>query len=64
MLALSAKRKRAMLANNPPRNSRPVIIADDGQGVFLLSRPIAGFGPVQEAVSRLRLTSSNDTSYR
>jgi hypothetical protein len=30
-----------MLASNPPRNSRPELIVDDGQGVFLLSRPIA-----------------------
>jgi hypothetical protein len=33
-----------MLASNPPRNSRPERIADDGKGVLLLSRPIAWIG--------------------
>jgi hypothetical protein len=33
-----------MLASNPPRNSRPEGIVDDGKGVLLLSRPIAWFG--------------------
>ena len=34
MLILLVKRRRAMLASNPLRNSRPELIADDGQGVF------------------------------
>lgn len=54
-----------MLASNPPRNSRPERIADDGKGVLLLSRPIAWFGlRPQEAASRSRFTSSNHTSVR
>ena len=35
MLTLSVKRRRAMLASNPSRNSRPELIADDGQSTFL-----------------------------
>lgn len=54
-----------MLASNPLRNSRLELIADDGQGVLLLSRPIAWLGPDQrEAESRSRFTRSNDTSNR
>ena len=34
ILIVSVKRRRAMLASNPSRNSRPELIADDGQGVF------------------------------
>jgi hypothetical protein len=34
-----------MLASNPSRNNRPELIVDDGQGVFLPSRPIAWAGP-------------------
>jgi len=49
-LAVSVKRKRALLASNPPRNSRPELIADDGQGAFLPARPIAWAGPVGPAV--------------
>ena len=65
MLALSVKRMRAMLANNPLRNSRPELIADDGQGVLLLARSTAWLGPDErEAVSRARFTRSNDTSDR
>jgi hypothetical protein len=45
MLMMPVKRKRAMLASNPSRNSRPELIADDGQGVFLPARPIAWLGP-------------------
>jgi hypothetical protein len=42
-----------MLASNPPRNSRPERIADDGKGVLLLSRPIAWIGlRPQEAAPR------------
>jgi len=50
ILAMSVKRKRALLASNPPRNSRPELIADDGQGAFLPARPIAWAGPVGPAV--------------
>jgi len=50
ILAVSVKRKRALLASNPPRNSRPELIADDGQGAFLPARPIAWAGPVGPAV--------------
>jgi hypothetical protein len=35
-----------MLASNPSRNSRPELIADDGQGARLPERPIARPGPV------------------
>jgi hypothetical protein len=34
MLMVPVKRRRAMLASNPLRNSRTELIADDGQGVF------------------------------
>ena len=34
-----------MLASNPLRNSRPELIADDGQGALLPARPIAWTGP-------------------
>ena len=30
-----------MLASNPLRNNRPELIANDGQGAFLLPRPTA-----------------------
>jgi len=49
-----------MLASNPSRNSRPELIADDGQGVFLPARPIAWPGPDREAGRRPRFTRSND----
>jgi hypothetical protein len=65
MLTLSVKRMRAMLANNPLRNSRPELIVDDGQSVLLLARYTAWLGPdPREAVSRSRFTSSNHTSDR
>ena len=32
-LRVPVKRRRAMLASNPLRNSRPELIANDGQGV-------------------------------
>lgn len=65
MLAVSVKRMRAMLASTPLRNSRPELIADDGQGVLLLARSTAWLGPDErEAVSQARLTRSNDTSDR
>jgi hypothetical protein len=41
ILTIPAKRRRAMLASNPLRNSRWEGTADDGKGVLLLSRPIA-----------------------
>jgi hypothetical protein len=47
-----------MLASNPSRNSRPELIADDGQGVFLPARPIAWPGPDREAGRRPRFTRS------
>ena len=54
-----------MLASNPPRNSRPERIVDDGKGVLLLSRPIAWIGllPTGGGASS-RFTSSNHTSVR
>jgi hypothetical protein len=65
MLAVSVKHTRAMLASNPLRNSRPELIADDGQSVLLLARSTAWLGPDQrEAVSRSRFTRSNHTSDR
>jgi len=65
MLAMSVKRTRGMLASNPLRNSRPELIADDGQGVLLLARSTAWLGPDErEAVSQARFTRSNDTSDR
>jgi hypothetical protein len=65
MLAVSAKRTRALLASTPWRNSRPELIADDGQGVLLLARSTAWLGPgQQEAVFRSGFTRSNDTSDR
>ena len=60
-LYVSAKRKRALLASNPPRNSRPKLIENDGQDVFLPVRPTAWPGPDQrEAVPRPKLTRSYD----
>jgi len=65
MLTVSVKRKWAMLASTPLRNSRPELIGDDGQSVLLLARSTAWLGPDErEAVSRSRFTSSNDTSDR
>jgi hypothetical protein len=40
MLIQSAKRRWAMLASNPSRNSRPELIANDGQGMFFPACPI------------------------
>jgi hypothetical protein len=39
-LMMLVKRRRAMLASNPLRNSQPELIADDGQGAFFPARPI------------------------
>ena len=33
-LMMPVKRRRATLASAPSRNSRPELIADDGQGMF------------------------------
>jgi hypothetical protein len=53
-----------MLASNPSRNSRPELIADDGQGVFLPARPITWPGPDRNAGLRPRFTRCDDTSDR
>src|SRR5262249_29946524 len=37
-LPVSVKRRRALLASNPSRNSRPELIADDEKGVNLPAR--------------------------
>jgi hypothetical protein len=42
---MPVKRRRALLASNPLRNSRPELIADDGQDVYFPVRPIAWPGP-------------------
>ena len=39
-LIVLAKRKRALVATNPPRNNQPELIADDGQGMFFPACPI------------------------
>ncbi len=39
-LVLPVKRRRAMLASTPSRNSQPELIADDGQGMFFPACPI------------------------
>jgi hypothetical protein len=38
-----------MLASNPLRNSRPELIADDGQGMFFPVRPIPWQRPDRKA---------------
>jgi hypothetical protein len=45
MLAVSVKRRGALLASNPSRNSRPELIADDEKGVILPARPFTWVGP-------------------
>jgi len=53
ILGLLVKRRRAMLASNPLRNSQPELIADDGQGMCFPAcpipwppaRPESGIGP-------------------
>jgi hypothetical protein len=49
ILILPVKRKRALLASNPPRNSRPELIADDGQGMFFPVCPIPWQRPDRKA---------------
>ena len=63
-LVMPVKRRRAMLASNPSRNSRSELIADDGEGVFLPARPIAWPGTDRTAALWPRFTRSNDTSDR
>jgi hypothetical protein len=41
MLMKPVKRRRAMLASNPSRNSRPELIADDERGVFSSGAPFS-----------------------
>jgi hypothetical protein len=43
------KRRRAMLASNPSRNSRPELIADDGQGMCFPACPIPWHRPDRKA---------------
>jgi hypothetical protein len=38
-----------MLASTPPRNSRPELIVDDGQGMFFPACPIPWHRPDREA---------------
>ena len=44
MLGLPVKRRRALVATIPSRNSRPELIANDGQGANLPSRLSLGTG--------------------
>ena len=62
MLREPVKRRRAMVATNPSRNSRSELIDNDGKGVPLPSRLIARPGPDQrEAVLRPeRITAPSD----
>jgi hypothetical protein len=48
------KRKRAMLASTPSRNSRPELIVDDGQGMFFPACPIPWHRPDREAGTTAR----------
>jgi hypothetical protein len=41
MLMKPVKRRRAMLASNPLRNSRPELIVDDERGVFSSGVPFS-----------------------
>jgi len=49
ILILPVKRRRAMLASTPPRNSRPELIADDGQGMYFPVCPIPWQRPDRKA---------------
>ncbi len=53
-LELPVKQRRALLASNPLRNSRPELIADDGQGMFFPACPIPWHRPDREAGERAR----------
>jgi len=48
-MGLPVKRKRALLASIPPRNSRPELIANDGQGMFFPACPIPWYRPDRKA---------------
>src|ERR1700733_4900484 len=48
-LMMPVKRRRAMLASNPSRNSRPELIADDGQGMWFPACPIPWRRPDRKA---------------
>jgi hypothetical protein len=48
-LIMSVKRRWAMLASNPSRNSRPELIANDGEGMFFPACPIPWPRPDREA---------------
>ena len=48
-LMVPVKRRWAMLASNPSRNSRPELIADDGQGMFFPACPIPWRRPDRKA---------------
>jgi len=54
ILGLLVKRRRAMLASNPLRNSQPELIADDGQGMFFPACPIPWHRPDRKAGQRAR----------
>jgi hypothetical protein len=49
ILTLPVKQRRAMLASTPLRNSRPELIANDGQGMFFPACPIPWHRPDREA---------------
>jgi hypothetical protein len=51
---MPVKRRRAMLASTPSRNSRPELIANDGQGMFFPACPIPWYRPDREAGTTAR----------
>jgi hypothetical protein len=53
-----------MLASNPSRNSRPELIADDGQVMFFPACPIPWQRPDRKAGHAPGVKSRNDTSDR
>src|SRR5436189_6243697 len=63
-LMVPVKRRRATLASDPSRNSRPELIADDGQGVFFPACPIPWQLPDRKAVHAPGVKSRNDCGYR
>jgi len=63
-LVVPVKRRQALVATNLLRNSRPELIADDGQGVYIPARPIAWPGPDRIAGLWPRFTRSDDISDR
>jgi hypothetical protein len=48
-MGVPVKQKRAMLASNPPRNSRPELIANDGQGMIFPACPKTWHRPDRKA---------------